>query len=66
MYSVRRVLGISGGTPDKVYECLTTLLYTQNKYKIILKVNSNLKNNKSTSLYLLILVKIMVLKIRVC
>ena len=36
-------IGNIGGTLCKVHDCLTTMLYTWNWYKIILNVNSNWK-----------------------
>ena len=41
MHGASWVLGISGGTLCKVYDSLTTMLYTWNQYKIILTVNCN-------------------------
>ena len=43
MYCARWVLEMSWATPCKVYDCLTTMLYTWHQYKIILKANCNFK-----------------------
>lgn len=41
MYGAGCILELSGGSLHKVYKCLTTTLYTLNKYKIILNINNN-------------------------
>ena len=46
MYGGGLVLELSGRSLYKLYNCLTIMLYTWNKYKIILKGNCNWKINK--------------------
>ena len=43
MYCARWVLELSGGPLCKAHDCLTTMLYTWNEYKIIVNINCNIK-----------------------